>query len=332
MRKIYFPLFQLLIVAFLIIGCNRNPTNPDKEPPQVSILFPPNNAVVGDSVIVRLNIWDDKDISHTELYIDNSRLFPERANEIITDYHIGMSEYELGSCHTIFAKIYDKADKMATSDTIIIINKWHPLFEDEDEVADVDIRRVFARSNSERLEFRIETNGQWHNPYDWSSGINCSIFLDTDQDASSGLTPSDTIWYAVNDIGPDYAVIIGFEGDSVFTWSSASRWQALNMVEALNISEDSDFFEVSIKLTDIDNPDVIDIVVANIDASGSPFYRDWAPDQAEGHVTYTVDKTYIGLPVQPSEVDELSLTRPLRRSDSSKTQIFGSESDIPTWR
>jgi hypothetical protein len=51
----------------------------------------------------------------------------------------------------------------------------------------------------------------------------------------------------------------------------------------LNLSNNTNFFEVGINLIDLGNPTKIDIVSANISSEPDSTYWDWAPSDLSSH-------------------------------------------------
>ena len=167
-------------------------------------------------------------------------------------------------------------------------HKWILLHQDENEVFSRDIDRLLVRSSTTQVEFRVEMNDTWDDPHSNAGGIDCGIFLDTDQNPNTGLKPDSSYWfYQINDIGPDFVAVIGWEGDSLWNWNSVdTTWEAFEDFAYLNLSNNSDFFEVGINLADLGNPSKIDIVCANITIEGDTTNWDWVPN--ENHLTYEI--------------------------------------------
>ena len=149
------------------------------------------------------------------------------------------------------------------------------------------------------MEFRVETNGSWSDPYGWETGIDVAIFLDADQDQATGLSESSDWAYWPNDIGADYLGLVGCEGDSLWVWSNADTlWEFYRPFEYLDLPGAGSSFEVGVALVDLGLPSVVDVVVGGITVSDTAFHWDWAPEA--GHATYAVDGLYIGEGRPPS--------------------------------
>lgn len=285
-----------MVILFIISGCDTDESTPDSQPPFITISNPLQGSIVGDTVLISASAQDNESVAYVEIFIDNT--LEATVNTAPFTYLLDASDFEIGSSHTIFAKAYDPSDNNAVSDTINVVCRWIRLFDDEDEPELLDISSVYARSTEAKLEFRVETNGTWEDPFDWREGIDCAIFIDSDCDANTGLTPDDSIWYSVNDIGPDFLCNIGAESNKIYSWNNQSvAWEDVEPIEFLNIADSSSYFEVGIQLSDIGNPEEINLVLANLHVSEEMNITDWVPNNGSGHITYSVDGLYIGTTV-----------------------------------
>ena len=190
------------------------------------------------------------------------------------------------------------------SNFVKVIYKWMSVIKDGDESFNPNLSRVYMRSTSDKLQLRIETNEDWGSIED-STGINCAIFLDTDQNNGTGLSP-DTLdnmegrrildknrsSYSINDIGAEYAIALGIDGSGLYFWQD-SVWLWQNSINYLNFKNDTNIVELEVNRSDLNNPARVDVVVASITFdTRNRFYWDWAPDSL--HVSYTIDSNYIG--------------------------------------
>jgi len=296
------PISFVLLSAALLIGCAEeavSPQAPIPPLPEIAIAYPPDGAVIGDSVVVWVNALDDGVIPMLEYYVDDY-LFAVHDNVLAADSAVWHPEdAELGSRHVLTARAVS-ADSLSfeLADSIEIYYQWELLAADSNESDGVNLKRVFARNSDAALEFRIETYGTWASAHSWG-GLDCALFWDTDLDSSTGLTVDDTIWYTVNDLGPDFAALLGAEGDSLMYWDEGrDRWTGLAGIEALSLTDSTDYLEFGIAITAIGSPEEINIVAANLDGSASATLTDWAPDA--GHISYRLDGTYIGPPIPSS--------------------------------
>lgn len=290
----------VLSLMIVVVGCSST-SGPggsgDHEPPAVSITYPPNNAVIGDTVRIRVDATDQRSVEVVEFYIDGVNEYSDESAPYEFLWDAGGEQ--IASTHTVFVRARDGAGNQTTSDSLTLHFKWIALIEDADEAWSRDLASVCVRSTAATLEFRVETNGSWSDPHSWGSGINVGIFLDVDQSQGTGLSEWTGWSYAPNDIGADYVGVVGMEGDSLWVWSNADTlWEFYRPFEYLDLPDAGSSFEVGVALVDLGLPSVVDVVVSNITYSDTTAYWDWAPDA--GHVAYRVDGLYIGGGQPPS--------------------------------
>jgi hypothetical protein len=283
-------------MVLALTGCKKDTSSaiaPDLEPPSIVFLSPTNNTAVGDTIKMRVNATDNTGISKVEFYVNGVNISGSGIAQPPYKVDYIPQGIPLGDQIRLYAKAVDQAGNSKFSDTIHVAYKWFIVIEDSNEGWSRNIKTVYARSTSDRLDFRVETNGPWIDPHSDSTGIDCAIFLDTDRNPNTGLSPNLTNWYDVNDIGPDYVAVVGWEGDSLWRWNSAdTTWNRYRGFPSLQLQSNINSFEVSIRLSDIGNPPMIDLVVANIAFRPFPPQWDWAPNQ--GHVSYRVEPNYLG--------------------------------------
>jgi len=295
-----------ILTLLFLLSCEDNSVEPDTQSPELEFTYPLNNSVVGDTISFKVSATDNEGVTRVEFYVDDSHMVDADDESEPYEYTMDVSGFEIGSLHTVYSRAYDDAGNSSLSDTINFYYKWILLLEDDDEPFERDLDKVYVRSTSTTLEFRVETNGDWEDPH-WSpwddegeegSGINCALFLDADQNSNTGLN---SMWYSVGDIGPDYVAVIGAEGDSLWSWgefydeeydTTYFTWNKYSDFEYLDLQNNTNHFEVSLRLTDIDHPNSIDIVTANLTMETDTTYWDWSPN--EGHVTYEIDGLYVG--------------------------------------
>jgi len=187
---------------------------------------------------------------------------------------------------------------------------WQLLLTDPDE-PDIwmDLKEVYAKDDGSNLYFKVVFYEAW--PGDPHNYIDTAIFLDTDQNQGTGLSNAQG-WYEMNNIGADYAAVVGREGDSVWKWDGGwiIPWAPFTY---LDLNPYTDVFEAGISLYDIGNPNAIDLIVANIDIS-SGWKWDYAPVEGDGHVTYNIsdcpwlDENPKSGTVEPGSSDEITVS------------------------
>ncbi len=302
----YKNLFTPIIILFFILTLGCEVSDPDTEQPEITISYPPNNSVIGDTITIRISAADNEGVSRVAFFFNSHWDTTGDDYSQPFSYHWDLVEdsIQLGRHFTIYAKAFDDAQNEMISNFIHITYKWVQVLNDRNEDFDADIHKVYVRNTADKLQFRIETYENWNNIQD-STGLNCAIFLDTDQDNITGLSP-DTLdniegrrlldhnlsSYSVNDIGPEYAIAMGVDGNGLYSWQD-STWVWQNDIEFLNFKNDTNIVELEINRSDLNNPTNMDVVVSSLTfGSRNNVFWDWAPDSL--HSTYHIDGNYIG--------------------------------------
>ncbi|MGA9115713.1 MAG: Ig-like domain-containing protein [Bacteroidota bacterium] len=286
----------LSLLPGLLPGCKENASNtlaPDADPPAIAIVSPSPGKAVGDTLTIRVNASDNTGVARVEFSANGVNISGVGVTQPPFTLVWVPQGIPLGDTIRLAARALDQAGNARSSDTVRVLYKWFRVMQDPDETWPRDIRTVYARSTTGLLEFRVEMNGSWTDPHVDTAGIDCALFLDTDRNPATGLSPSLPL-YDVNDIGPEYVAVVGVEGDSLWIWpadSSQSQWRRYRDFASLTLQANTFWFEVALRLADIGNPSMIDIVAANI-TFGTGGGWDWAPDQ--GHITYLVEPNYTG--------------------------------------
>ena len=184
MKKLTVCILILIAAISSFVGCDKNPTGPesDNQSPVISVEYPMNNAVVGDTITFNINATDNINISKVAFFIDNTLKIED--TEKPYEYFFNSSNMDIGSIHKFYAKAYDDAGNSTISDTITFHYKWLLLVQDENEPSprDLDLSKIYVRSTTTTttIEFRVEMNGNWSDPYDaGKEQLYCNIFLDT---------------------------------------------------------------------------------------------------------------------------------------------------------
>jgi len=264
----------------------------DMTPPVPVLVQPVDQAVCPDSLHLQAAAADNDRVSHVDFYADGLPIAGSSDSTAPYEFTWRPVGLELGSLHQIYAVAYDEAGNSASTDTVTVSYLWRLLVEDNNEAIPRNLKRIYARSTNSLLQFRVETWNGWGNYKDSATGIDVAIFLDVDQDSTTGdKTTGVGETERIGDIGADYQLIVGRDGDVVRRWNG-SAWATVGNVENLVVSNNSNFFEVSVPLSSLGNPSEIDLTVANFLLS--TFQWDWAPNQ--GHVTLVVDHSYSASP------------------------------------
>jgi len=272
---------------------------PDITPPTVSMLTPTYGECVDSSTTISMSAIDESGIDYVEFYIDFSHVAGADDSAPPYEYEWNASALADGSSHTVFAVAYDKAGNRATTDTVAVTvdhAAWHLLVEDNNEAIPRNLARLYYRNSRTQLSFRVETFNGWGDYKSATEGIDVAIFLDTDQDSTTGQTTTDNGRQRIGNIGAEYRIVVGNHGDILSHWDGSS-WVSDGTVDGLVISNNSNFFEVSIGLPQILDPHYVDLIAANVILNTNQW--DWAPNVNLGHVTAIVDHTCPGATPRP---------------------------------
>jgi hypothetical protein len=279
------------ICVVLLTGACSSTSGPDEvtgdtEAPDVSITYPPSNAVIGNEVLITAEATDTRSVAVVELLVDGEPAGADSTHPY--EFTWDASSEEIGSIHTLRARATDAAGNEGLSPEVVVHCRWVRLIGDSDEGWDTNLDRVFVRSTDTLLEFRVITYGNWEDVHSLDTGIDVGIFLDVDRNQATGLNQFIPGWCPPNDIGADYGAGVGFEGDILWRWDAADTlWVFHEDYVTSAIPETGRQFDVGIELADIGDPYDIDVVVVNALA-----FWDWAPDS--GHATYVVNGLYLG--------------------------------------
>ncbi|MBD3287700.1 hypothetical protein GF337_02750 [candidate division KSB1 bacterium] len=299
----YLLVSQLILVSYCAV------IEPDTQKPEVKLVSPSNEVVVGDSLHIRVTASDNEGIEKIEYYFDAKHDSSGDDYEKPYEHQLDLSQFSLilGSPHTLFAKAFDETDNEMISNFVTVYYKWIELIEDDNESFKRDINKIYVRNTETSLQLRIEYNGEWSDPYQRLSGMNCAVFLDTDLNSNTGL-PQDTVQtyyksyfgindslkYSAGDISPEYLIVIGVEGNGIWKWDqNIFGWVSFGQPQFVTMVNDTNYFEIGVNLTDLQIQDTLDVVAANITFSPDTSYWDWVPNN--GHLRYIKDSGfYIG--------------------------------------
>ena len=184
---------------------------------------------------------------------------------------------------------------------------WILLATDPDEGTGTNLKAIYGQLYSDIVYFKVEHYRVWATINDIDTGI----FIDADQDPSTGL-PDGSYPDQNTGIGADYVIVVGFQGTQMWRWDPAAQWwDIFNPIQLayLDALENSNIFVVGIYLADIGDFQIIDCAVADV-----PSNWDWMPDT--GHITWTLIRYEHDLTVfleaptflQPGEASLLNAT------------------------
>ncbi len=267
-----------------------------------AVVSPIDNGVIGDSVLIEVEAGNIESIDSVQFYIDGSMVTGATDVAAPFEYYWDASALELGSVHYLNATVYDSSGNVDITDSITVHYLWQLIIADDTLETDGrgviprDLRNIYARSTNELLQLRVETTRGWNNYKDPAEGIDVALFLDVDQNNHTGADDVSGGTIDINDIGADYRIIVGNHGDSLAHWwgnQVDGYWDGVGLIDSIEISNYSNFFEIDILLSRLGNTNIFDLVAANVILEPEPYRWDWAPNQGEGHATYRVDHSFV---------------------------------------
>ena len=171
---------------------------------------------------------------------------------------------------------------------------------DPNEGTLVDIKNVYAGVSPTHINFRVET---YTSITEEAYGI---MWLDADQNSSTGVTDEWWPGYGLNDIGGEYAVSL----NTYYVEAYLYRWtgDSFEFVSYLPLSLNAYYFTISIPLSDIADDGIMDVTLMMEDYYGS---IDIAPD--EGHGTTGIGANWLSESptsgtVDPDNQTEITVT------------------------
>ncbi len=278
----------------------------DTEDPTVNLIAPPDQAVIGDQMTLEVDAVDNEGISHVEFFIDQRSVGTDSMAPYQLEWTVPDSG-EPGMSFYLLAKAFDLEENEFISNAKRVYFQWRQIGVDKNEAFSPDIERMYARSTGDELQFRIKDFDDWDEPYDSTRGLITAVFLDVDGDSTTGLSPdtsahyhgrsvvfqADSQRYSVGNIGADYAIVTGVEGDSIWSWNSTElRWDPTAPLNHLMLEPDTNVVEFGVGRSHLENPAQIAVVGLQVVLARDTVYWDWIPE--DGHSTYEVNGLYLG--------------------------------------
>lgn len=154
---------------------------------------------------------------------------------------------------------------------------WMLLATDLDEGMGTNLKSIYGQVYSDIIYFKVEYYRLWTTIND----IDTAIFIDADQNASTGL-PDGTYPGQDTGIGADYVIVVGWEATEMWKWDPiAGMWDTRNPITLayLEAPENSNAFVVGVFFASVETAGIIDCAVADI-----PSNWDWMPNS--GYFTW----------------------------------------------
>jgi thermitase len=148
---------------------------------------------------------------------------------------------------------------------------WILLATDPDEGVGTSLKAIYGQLYSDIIYFKVEH----YRPWTTINDIDTAIFIDADQDPSTGLP--DGFYPGQNTgIGADYVIVVGWQATKMWRWDPvAGMWDTRNPISLayLEAPENSNAFVVGVFFDNVETPRIIDCAVADVQSNW-----DWMPD------------------------------------------------------
>lgn len=274
--------------------------------------WPPNRAILGDSVTLQVDIATSSNIDSVVYYLGPTVI----GSSTIAPYSLlwSVSGMAVGPPYTLSARAYDAEGRDGVSETLTAYFQWELMWMDSNDPWPTDLRRVYARTTNDYLILRVQTSEPWNAypyPKDTTIGGNpyvlldtsfaTAIYIDTDRNQQTGR--QDGGGYPLNGMGADKRILIGFFGGD----TTLSHWSAQSSLWILDydttglafhdVPPDSNTFIIAVQWADLDNSTMVDFMVLNLNLDLSDpnnFSTDLAPDLGVGVISIDRADRWLG--------------------------------------
>jgi len=148
---------------------------------------------------------------------------------------------------------------------------WILLATDPDEGVGTSLKAIYGQLYSGIIYFKVEH----YRPWTTINDIDTGIFIDADQDPSTGLP--DGFYPSQNTgIGADYVIVVGWQATEMWKWDPLYMWwDTSNPISLayLEAPENSNAFVVGVFFDNVETPRIIDCAVTDVMSNW-----DWMPD------------------------------------------------------
>ena len=160
-------------------------TEVDPLAPAAQITWPPDNAIIGDTVTFALNA--SFTVETARFYAGGVLVATDDTSSPFSEM-LETSTWEIGDEYELWATVHDSAGNIGYTDTITVTYLWEVLATDGNpEQLPQDVRRMLWRSTDSALELRYEYAVNWSDPIN-DTAVDLGVYLDIDQQALSGRT------------------------------------------------------------------------------------------------------------------------------------------------
>jgi len=281
MKEICFILLAFVsLVFFSTCSKEEDPvTSGSDKNTWVAFLNLTSNDVIEDTVILQVSFQNYTAVTEVEYYIDGILVNTANSSNSF-QYRWILQNPVVGQKYKLLAKAKDKENNLVSTDTVAVHYKWIELVTDTDAGWVPNIKRVLYKKVEQQLHFKLESYGQWADPFSITEGVSFGVFLDTDKNPNTGLTPNMNYAYNINDIGADFLLITGFEANAIYKWSSTdSTWKMHGDLSGYSALNNSGTLEFAIDLNSLEGTwdfDLVTLLISANQVSGARW--DWAPN------------------------------------------------------
>jgi len=207
---------------------------------------------------------------------------------------------------------------------------WMLLETDPDEGVGTNLESIYGQVHSDIVYFKVGHHRSWTTIND----IDTAIFIDADQDASTGL-PDETYPYQDTDIGADYVIVVGWEATEMWKWDPITgMWDISDPIPLayLEAPENSDVFVVGVFFVSLETSGIVDCAVADI-----PSNWDWMPNsgfftwiliQYEHELAVLLETPQYLLPGETSLLNAAVCNRGLSNETNVEIQILINDTEV----
>ncbi|MCB2231211.1 Ig-like domain-containing protein [bacterium] len=288
-------------------------TEQDPESPTITMTWPPDNAILDDTVTLQATVNAFATVDSVIYYRGSTSL----GTVTVPPYSLSwsVSGMAIGQPYAIYARVYDSQGRSGASQVLTAYYQWELMWFDANDPWPTDIRRIYARTTNDDLTLRIETSEPWNTyPYPKDTTIGgdpfvlldtsfaFAIYLDTDRNPLTGRL--DGGGATLNGIGADHRILVGFfGGDTTLSyWDPPpdSVWALIYDTTGLayhDVPPDSNVFIIGVAWADMSNANGADIVVLNADLDlddPNSFVTDFAPNQGAGFISIERGARWLG--------------------------------------
>lgn len=271
-------------------------TEHDPITPVITLIWPPDNAILDDTITLQVDITAIGSIDSVVYFRDATRIGVSTANPYSLYWNVtGMT---IGDPYTLSARVYDADGREGVSPACTVSYLWELVGIDINDPWPTDLRSVFARTTEDYLILRVQTSEPWNSypyPYDTIVGSDTLVFLDTsfaaaiylDSDRNPLTGRHDFAQINLNGIGADHRILIGFfGGDTTLSrWDGAlSSWALVYDTLGLafhSVPPDSNEFIIAVRWDDLNGSLGCDLIILNanldLNSPGSQPVTDFIP-------------------------------------------------------